>query len=210
MILESPRFSRMNPFGLRAYLAGGGATIALTAAAAFAFLAITALVSFSGLPFGFGGGDNEAVPIPPRAPVTGYPESAALVAGLGASGAVAGGAAADSAIRPAPGADRSRGGGSDSPGGDAAAGTTPPGASAPGGDAESSSGTLGGTVQSVEQTAGNLGLDAPLGDLTRGVTEPVDKTLNQTLNGVGGLIGNPKLGDEVNSGVNGVTGKLLP
>lgn len=204
-----------NSFSLRAYLAGGGATTALIAGAVVAFLAIAALVAFDGLPFADGdaSGEVQIAEVP-----TGAPETAAVaLGGAGAAGAVADAPATGSALAPAPGSALETGGpgsigGSGSPIGDDDAPPADPESEDPtpapdGGGG--SQGPLGGTVDNLEQSAGNLGLDLPLNEVTGGLTRPLDRTLNRTLNDVGGLLGNPKLGDQVSSGVNGLTGGLL-
>jgi hypothetical protein len=53
---------------------------------------------------------------------------------------------------------------------------------------------LGNTVSGVENTAGGLGLDLPLTDLTGPVTGPLDQTLNDILNQVAPSLGQPRLG----------------
>jgi len=207
-IADSHGTSRLNPVSVRAFLAGGGATTALTAAALVAFLTIAALVAFDGLPFG-DGPDAGSAQIA-ELPTSGAPEAAVVaVGGGGAPAAVAASPAEDSAVLPAPApttgpGDRGSGSTITAPPGDggSAPGTSPPGGSTGSQDA------LGGTVSNLEGTAGNLGLDVPLGDLTNQVTQPLDRTLNKTLNDVGGVVGNPKLGDQVGSGVNGLTGKV--
>lgn len=200
--------AQRNRFGLRAYLAGSGAMVALTAAAILAFLALTTLVAFNGLPFG--GGQSEADPVPVAPPLGGAPEAAALAAGAAASAAVAATPAEDSSVAPpAPSGSSAGGSGAGIAGADGAPGPAPgvPGTIPPA--STSSSDVLGGTVGTLEQTGSNLGVNAPLGDVTQNVTGPLDKTLNQTLNGVGGAIDKPKLGDQLGTGVNNLTNKLL-
>ena len=208
-ISDSQPFSPRNRFGLRAYLAGSGATIALTVAAILAFLGITALVAFNGFPFGAGDADGDAVPIAP--PLSGAPEAAALAAGAGASAAVAATPAEGSALPAAPSGSAGAGEGGAGSGAGGSPGSELPGTTpGTGPTGIGGSDVLGGTVGNLEQTAGNVGVDAPLTGLTRDVTQPLDKTLNQTLNGVGGAVGNPKLGDQVGAGVDDVTKNLLP
>ena len=67
-------------------------------------------------------------------------------------------------------------------------------------------GALGNTVDGVENTAGDLGLNLPLDEITQGLTGPLDKTVNDAVNGVGGLLGDNKLGDKVTGTVNGLLG----
>jgi hypothetical protein len=175
---------------LRAYLASTGATGALTAGALTVFLGLAALVGFDDLLLG-GGGDSTGTVLLDSGNSSGAPEAAA--AGLAAApGAVAstpvasgGGAAGAGAGGPGgvPGT-AGPGGGQNSPG-TPAPGTTPPGAppaTPPGGGGP---GVLGGTVGAVEDTAGGLGLDLPLSDLTGPITDPVDRALNDVLNQLG-------------------------
>ena len=59
------------------------------------------------------------------------------------------------------------------------------------------------TVNHVGQTTGQ-DLSGPTG----GATRQVDHTATNTLNGVGGAVGNPHLGDNVGNAVNGVTHRV--
>lgn len=51
----------------------------------------------------------------------------------------------------------------------------------------------------------NLGLNTDLG----GATQNLDQTVNQTLDNVGGELGNPSLGNQVGQGLNQTTNDLL-
>jgi hypothetical protein len=208
-IAENPARTSSNGVNVRAFLAGGGATTALIAAAVVAFLSVAALVAFNGLPIGGGDADAGSVQVG-EVPTTGpgAPELAADALG-GTAGAVAGTPAAATAVDPSliPGFA--------GPGGSTGA----PGLTAPGGSLGGSgtptapgttgSGALGGAVGGLEDTAGDVGLELPLSDVTGDLTGPVDQTGNDTLNDVGGAVGNPNLGNDVNGAVNNVTNGLL-
>ncbi|MDQ3572968.1 MAG: hypothetical protein M3383_08935, partial [Actinomycetota bacterium] len=71
------------PSDKRAYLAGGGATAALVAAAVIVFLGIAAFVGFNGLPFGSDDGEDATVNLISEAP------QAAAAAASGTAGSVA-------------------------------------------------------------------------------------------------------------------------
>jgi hypothetical protein len=208
-IAESPASTGSNGVNTRAFLAGGGATTALIAAAVIAFLSVAALVAFNGLPIGGDNADSATVQVG-EVPTTGSgnaPELAAAAAG-GAAGAVAATPAAATAVDPSliPGFPGAGSGLNGAPG----SGALLPGAdgvpTAPG---TGSSGVLGGTVGGLEDTAGNAGLDLPLSDLSGGLTGPLDQTANDTLNNVGGALGNPNPGNQVGGAVNNVTNGLL-
>jgi hypothetical protein len=64
-------------------------------------------------------------------------------------------------------------------------------------------------VGGLENAAGNLGLNLPPGDLTDDVTAPLDKTVTDTVNGAGGLLGDDHLGDNVTGALNQTTNGLL-
>lgn len=207
--IADSRSSDPGHVNLRAYLAGGGASTALIAAAVLAFLTIAALVAFNGLPFA-GDGDSGKARI--AGSPGGAPEAAAAAAAA-APGAVAATPAAPTAVAPAPGGAGSASGGQGGASGPIAtappAGGSPPGTApgtSPAPSGAGSGGVVGGTVGGVEQTAGSIGLDVPLTDATQGVTGPVDQVVGGALNDVDGALGNPGLGD----GANGVTDKLLP
>lgn len=215
--LNIPKASR-NP-NVRAYLAGGGATAALVAGAVVVFLGVAAFVGFNGLPFGAADPADGTLNLEP-----GVTQAAATAA------APTAGAVAEDPVTPSPDAlDEIRAAlppGADSgvagidpgtPGfggpGPTIPGEQPPGTPVPPGTAP---GPLGTAVGGLEETAGNAGLDLPLTDVTDGVTGPLDQTVNDTVNNVGGLIGDDKLGDkvtgavnEVTNGVNGLAGSLL-
>jgi hypothetical protein len=191
--------SRVN---VRAFLAGGGASTALIAATVVAFIAIGAYVGFNGLPFGGGGEDQAAVEI---AAPSGAPGAAAAALARTPRAVAARPAAATAVAAP---------GGPGAPGAQVEPETTPgvaPGGgtvtTSPGGTTQT--GVLGGAVNDLENTAGDLGLDLPLNEGTGPLTGQLDNTTNDTLNGVGGAIGSPNLGDQATGDVNGVTGNLV-
>ena len=194
---------------LRTYLAGGGATAALVAAAVTVFLGVAAFVGFNGIPFGADEGAGATVNL-----AAGAPEAAALAAAPTA-GAVAAAPTAPSAAALAeilaalpPGAPIPGLPGITTTG--TGTGTLPPGVIDPPDDGPAPTpGALGNAVSGLEDTAAGLGLDLPLGDLTDGVTGPLDKTINDTLNNAGGGLGNPKLGNQVNGTLNETTNGLL-
>jgi hypothetical protein len=205
--LNLPRPSRNG--NLRAYLAGGGATAALVAGAVVVFLGVAAFVGFNGLPFGADESPAATVNI-----AAGVPEAAAAAAAPTA-GAVAEDPATPSAaaideilasLPPGasgttiPGLSETPGFGGNGPGGTIPPGTTPPG---------TTPGALGNTVGGLENTASDAGINLPLDDLTKGITQPVDKAVNDTLNGVGGALGDSQLGDKVTGAVNNTTNGLL-
>ena len=189
---------------LREYIAGTGATGALIAGAVIAFLSVGALVAFNGLPLG--GDDASGSLSLTDQPGGDAPEAAAIA--LGATpGAVAdrpAGGTVVAAILPGgvrvgpglgPGADTGTGtGGGDNP-------TIP---TIPG----TGGGGVSGLVDDVDQTTGGLGVP-PLGGTTGPITDEIDRTLNDTLNDVGGAVGQPNLGNGVNDTVRGLTNGLL-
>jgi hypothetical protein len=207
-IAQTPSSTASNGVNTRAFLAGGGATTALIAAAVIAFLSVAALVAFNGLPIGGGDGASGSVQVGEVPTATG-PDAPELAAAAldGAPGAVAATPAAPTAV------DTSLIPGLTGPGGLSGAPGTGPGlgTTVPPGGGTAGSGVLGGTVGGVEDTAGGLGLDLPLDDATSGLTGPPDQTVNDTLNNVGGAVGNPNLGNQVGGAVNNVTnGPLEP
>jgi hypothetical protein len=207
-IAETPSGTASNSVNTRAFLAGGGATTALIAAAVIAFLSVAALVAFNGLPIGGDDADAGSVQVG-EVPATGANAPELAAAALGdALGAVAATPAASTAVDPTqiPGFAGSGG----APAVPGAPGTVPGGSGAPRvpGTGSTGSEVLGGTVGGVDNTAGNLGLDLPLNDATNGLTGPLDQTLNDTLNNVGGAAGNPNLGNQVGGAVNNVTNGL--
>lgn len=200
---------------LRAYLAGTGATGALIAAAVLAFLTVGAIVAFNGFPLG--GNDAEGSVSLADQPGGIAPESAAAALGAAAPGAVArtpaGGTVLAAVLPGGAGAGAGSNGGTapGAPGGPGAGtgtgtggGTIP---TAPGGG--TGGGTVGGLVDDVDQTTAGLGLDVPLNDTVGPVADQVDHTVNDTLNNVGGIVGQPHLGDNVNNGLHGVTDHVL-
>jgi hypothetical protein len=206
-IAETPASTGSNGVNTRAFLAGGGATTALIAAAVIAFLSVAALVAFNGLPIGGGDADSATVQVG-EVPTTGAngPDAAAAAA-AGAPGAVAATPAAATAVDPTliPGF---AGAGSGLNGAGTGTGTLPGGSGVPTVPG-TGSGVLGGTVGGVEDTAGNAGLDVPLNDIAGGLTGPLDQGVNDTLNNVGGAVGNPNLGNQVGGAVNNVTNGVL-
>jgi hypothetical protein len=209
-IADNPSRTGSNGVNVRAFLAGGGATTALIAAAVVAFLSVAALVAFNGLPIGGGDANAGSVQVGevPTATGAGAPELAAETLG-GAPAAVAASPAAATAVDPTliPGFG-APGGPTGAPGLTGPNGSLPDG-SVPTAPGTSGSGALGGAVGGLEDTAGNAGLDLPLSDLSGGLTGPLDQTVNDTLNNVGGAVGNPNLGNQVNGAVNNVTNGLL-
>lgn len=201
-----------NRFNLRALIAGGTATTSLVAATLIAFLSLAVYVGFDGLPIGGGAGSGEAISLGPA--VAGAPEDAAAAA-AGVPGAVAGAPATATAVAAAPGAVAPAGPTTTTGPGDDG---TPPGGTPPGGGNLVGSppepgpgpapGALGGTVSNLEATTDPV-VDLPLTDVTDGVTGPVDQGVNQALNDVGGVLGNPRLGDQVSDGVNELGDRLL-
>jgi len=200
----------VNAKTVRSYLAGGGATAALVAGAVVAFLSVAALFAFNGLPGDSGPADEDTLFVGPGgdAPV------AAATAVAAAPGAVAADPAALSpaavaALLAATAPDGSApagapddfvapvDGGQDAV---AVAEGAPP-AQTPG---TSTQAPIGGLVDDVDQTAGNLGIDLDLGQATKPITDPIDQTLQETVPGVGGAV--DPLGKAVTETVNGVLG----
>ena len=218
-------------FNLRAYFAGGAATILLIAAGFIVFGSLAAYVAFNGLPIGGANGGSDSVALQASGPAgtagtAGAPRAAAAALAA-APGAVAAAPAAPTAIAPAPGTPGASNGSATTPGapgatttgtsptsGTSPTGTAPTGTSptgtAPTGDTSSSSpGAVGNTVQNVQDAAAGAGVDLPLTDATQGLTGTVDNTVQGTLNQVGSTVGNPNLGTQVNDTVNNVTDGLL-
>ena len=199
---------------LRAYLAGTGATGALIAGVVVVFLSVAAFVAFKGAPFGGAGDDTGNLSLGANAAP---PESAA------ATLAAAPRAVAAAPVRGAPVGLASTAGGAGgfingpngriplgNPGGNGNPPVAPPvipGIPAPGDPGGSNA--LTGTVQALDQTTGQLGLDTNLSGATGPLTRQLDQTVNGTLNNVGGVVGKPHLGDQVGQTVNGLTGGLL-
>ena len=192
-------------------MAGTGVTAALVAAAVVAFASIAAYVAFEGMPFG--GGDSPASTVSLQ---SGAPQAAALAAGATAD-AVAADPATPTAAALAeiigalpPGATDGFGGGpgpagpTDTPG--SGGGTDPgPGPEPP----VDTPGPLQGTIGGLDDTAGGMGLDLPLSELTDPITKRVDDVVGGTLNNVGNGLGAGNLGDKVNGTVGGLTGGIL-
>jgi hypothetical protein len=203
----------------KAYLAGGGATAALVAAAIIVFLGVAAFVGFNGLPFGADDSADATVDLS-----AGVPEAAAA-ASSSTAGAVADDPASPSdaalaeiadslppgATSDIPGVNELLPGGTD-PGTGPTIPTDPGSPGLPGvpGVPSIPGGGVGDTIDDVEDAASGLGLpDLGLGDATDPVTGPVDDAVNDVVNGVGGALGNPNLGNQVGGAVNQVTDGLL-
>jgi hypothetical protein len=189
---------------LRAYLAGTGATGALIAGAVIAFLTVGALVAFDGSIFG--GDDASGSVSLADQPGGTAPESAAAALGAGPGGVArtpAGGAVLAAVF---PGAGGGAGSSGTGPGG-TAPGTDGPG-TPPTTPPASGGGALSGVVQDLDETTSGLGLP-PLSQTTGPLTDQLDNTVNDTLNNVGGLLGNPNLGDNVSNGVRDLSDGLL-
>jgi hypothetical protein len=193
---------------MRGLVAGGTATTALIAAAVLLFASLATYVAFN-TSGGEQKGDSSAT-IDARAS-TGAPEAAAARAGAAAA-AVAARPAATTAVAPPPAPPAppiavpvASTAVSPPPDGGTGTAVVPDEPNGP----TSQSGALGSTVGGLQNTAENLGLDVPLTDATNPIIKPLDDTLNHTLNNVGGLLGNPGLGDQVTGSLNDVTNALL-
>jgi hypothetical protein len=199
---STPRFIH-----LRAYLAGAGATGALIAGAAVVLVSVGTFVA--GLPFGASGGESgnaymQSGPGAPAATAAALRAAAGAVAarptGGGATGAGAGGGSGTGASGATAGASGAQSGlapptGSTPPGGCTTACSEPP----------TQPGPVTKAVQGVDNTAGT-----DLSGSTQGLTGTVDSTARQTLNGAGGAVGKPDLGDQVTETGNGLVDSLLP
>jgi hypothetical protein len=196
----APRMSN-----LRTYLAGTGATGALMAGALLVFLSIAAFVSFNGFPLGSTGSSLDSLYLGrPAAP--GAPEAAAVALGAAGRGAVA---ATPAGVGITAGAASATGPGGTTPGTD---GTTPGGPQLPPPDQPGggNDGPVTNVVHTVNNTVGGItGGDVPLSGVTDPVTSSLDRTLDNVLNPVGGLLGHPKLGTGVTGAVNTLTGGAL-
>lgn len=198
-----------NHVNTRAFIAGGAVTTALLAGAIVLFSALAAYVAFNGIP---GDPAESSTDSTVLVGTRGAPEAAAEAVSRGPD-AVARTPTASTPVAPvepfgtaltatatvetaSPETTIETGAGNPS------AGTEVPGQSDQGG-------ALEGTVGGLEDAAGNLGIDVPLDEATNEVTGPLDSAVNDTLNNVGGLLGNPNLGDQVNHGLNNVTNALL-
>lgn len=211
------------PGNIRAYLAGTGATAALVAGALVVFLSLAAFVGFKGLPFG---GSSERGDLYLGSNAGAAPEAAAAALGA-APGAVAAapvpGAPVGVAVLVAGGGTTAvftgpngpsfphgpnGPGGPDNPPGPCADCPVPPPPPGPTVNPDAKR-ALTGTVQNLDETTGELGLDTNLSGATGGLTRSLDDTLGHTLNGVGGLLGRPHLGDNVGRTGNQLTNRLL-
>lgn len=207
---RQPNGNGRNHVHTRAFIAGGAVTTALLAGAIVLFSALAAYVAFNGTP-----GDpaesstDSAILVGTR----GAPEAAAVAVARGPE-AVADAPTAPTPVElPEPTVTASTNvGPAEVDGGNPENTIETSSGSATGDDATETSnpnGALGGTLGGLENAAGNLGIDVPLGDATNQVTGPLDTALNNTLNNVGGLLGNPNLGDQVSHTLNTVTNALL-
>jgi hypothetical protein len=196
-----------NHVNTRAFIAGGAATTALLAGAIVLFSALAAYVAFNGIP---GDPAESSTDSTVLVGTRGAPEAAARALSRGpdavartptASTAVAPTTPPASAVLPTATVQSAAPESTIDTGDGTATGTQQPG--------QSQGGALGGTLGGLENTAGNLGIDVPLDDATNGVTGPLDNAVNNTLNNVGGLLGNPNLGDQVSTTLNSVTNALL-
>jgi hypothetical protein len=196
-----------NHVNTRAFIAGGAVTTALLAGAIVLFSALAAYVAFNGIP---GDPAESSTDSTVLVGTRGAPEAAARAVS-GGPDAVARTPTAPTAVAPLEsavspvtlaGAQATPETTIDTGNGNTGTGTATPGQPNQGGALE---GTLGG----LENTAGNLGIDVPLDDATNQVTGPLDNTLYNTLNNVGGLLGNPNLGDQVTTSLNNVSNALL-
>jgi hypothetical protein len=192
---------------LRAYLAGTGATGALIGGAIVVFLSLAAFVTFKGMPFG-ASGDNQGstylgsnagssavgAPRAAAAALRAGPGAVAAAAASGASGGGAGGAS------DAPPAGFAPPGGSIDPT-DPSSPITSPTSPTPPTVSSDTDRAVTGTVQALGQATGT---DLP--GQTSGATRQLDDEVNGALDGVGGAVGNPRLGDDVGGAVNGLTG----
>jgi hypothetical protein len=193
---------------LRAYLAGTGATGALVGGAVVVFLAATAFVAFNG--FSLGGDDADGQVAIGTDTGAGAPEAAALALAAGPTAVAP--TPAGGVVLAATGPGSGTGGGSgdgfgsDGPDGPGGPGGPGPGEPPPGG---SDGGAVGGVVQDLDETTSGLGVNAPLSQVTGPLTQQVDKTVNDTLNNVGGVVGQPNLGGQVNDTVKNLSNGLL-
>lgn len=211
--------TRARNFNLRAFLAGGGATAALVAAAVLVFASLGAYVAFEGLPVGSGDDEAAQVAVDSSAP-------AAQVRSARSSATPADGAGR---------ADNGEGAGSRGPGGDTGRGESqatqlgvgPAPAAAGGSGGGSGSGAAGDPAPQpiepapepnpVEPTSGQDGSAPPvpqplddaqtaLGDAIGidlpAVTAPIGENLEGTLESLDGTL------DEVGSLGEGLTGQL--
>ena len=180
-----------------------------------ALLSLGAFVGVSVLPIGDEAQDGDAIDV--AIPAAGAPEAAAI-ASAPTLVAIASAPATAAAVPPQPAADPPAASGGRAPGpgaqlpptdfdppGDPELPTTPP----PDPGTASETALLGGAVDDLDHTVSSLGLDLSLAGVAENLTTPLDRTLDMTLNRVGGAVRNPRLGDQVGSTVNGLTGRLL-
>lgn len=198
---DNPTGSRRGKTSVRSYLAGTGASGSLLAAAAVAFVAVTAFVAFDGLPFGDTGSDGDAFPLQEAGVVELTAPAAAASAVAAAPGAVAAGPVVGV------GADADGGvlasDGSNGPGSGPDDGTSPgPPDVGPGPDDTVSPATrcADGTLSpcnpvneiaaSLDQTTeGAVGTNPNLGGTTKPATDALDSVLEQsTGNDLGGHV----------------------
>jgi hypothetical protein len=205
-----------NHVNRRAFLAGGAVTTALIAGAVVLFTSLAAYVAFNGL----SESEDEA---PRQATVlvgttADAPQAAAAALGRnGGGGDVAARPTAPTPVAPDPAAAPVAGTPALATPGTAAPTSTGSGIDTGTGtqedvvvaDPNQPGGALGNTVDDLDDATGNLGLDLPLNEVTDNITGPLDSTINSTLNNVGGLLGNPNLGDQVSNGLNSTTQNLL-
>jgi hypothetical protein len=188
---STPRFIH-----LRAYLAGAGATGALVAGAAIVLLSVATFLGFNGLPFGGSGGESgnaylRSAAGVPAATAAALGAAPGAVSARPAAGAATGGGAGGG-LSSGPGAGGPRGGVTQSAGPTSPSGSTPPGGCTTGCTEPTQPGPVTKAVQGADDT---LGTD--VSGSTGDVTGQVESTGRQTLNDVGGAVGNPGLGDQV-------------
>jgi hypothetical protein len=218
--INNPRLRRKG-LDARTLAASTGVTASLVAAAVIAFVSIAAFVGFEGMPFGADGSPDSSLSLGAG------PQAAALTAGSPAAEGVAAEPVAPSAAAIAELAAAPPGTVPDIPGVDPPG--TPPagdpgtgtggggggsgGGTIPGGETPATPGPLSGTVGTVDDAVGGLGLDLPLSGLTDPITQPIDDILGGALNGVGNSLGAGNLGNTAGGAVNDLNdtvGNLLP
>jgi len=195
----------------RAYLAGTGATGALIAGATVVLLSLAAFVAFNGMPFGGSGGSSGSAYVGAKA--TG--PSAAAAAALGAApGAVAAAPVPGAPVGAAFGAGGPGAGGTTAGGPNTPTDTTvtiPPGGGGSPAPAPTTEepGALTNAADQADQTLCAQGACTGVSDQTGPVTKPLDDAATNTLNQVGGAVGNHHLGDDVNGTANDAVDGLL-
>jgi hypothetical protein len=184
----------------RTYLAGLGSGGALIAAAIVGIIALGAIVGIDGLPTSSADDNSSAVIVQSNAPEIAAAASVGPDAAPAPDAAPGAAAAVAAATAPgaAPGAAPTGSGGSgsddtlptdpgDVPGGDGD-GTDPPGLPEPPPPTDNGTNDVGGVVDEVDETVEDVtGIDAGLGDATKGITDILDGA-------VGGLTGGEGLG----------------